>query len=353
MRKSLIVLVVLALVMAGGTVYVVSNFLKAERNKSKVVKVKPKRIKKLTFVLVAQSTMQPGAYVRPANVRWQVWPAGRVSPAYITRIGRPTSQQRRRVKELEGAVVRLQIPSGQPITDQMFVLPGERGFLAAVLKPGMRAVSIKINSASGVSGLAQPGDRVDLIWVYSIQTPGGARRSKTRVAETLLVSVRLLAINQELGQPQRAVVTKRPKGSKGKSARKTRRKKIKLSTATVELTPKQAEMIAVALTKGAITLSLNSLARPTTKQNHLITAANTDQTLKTDSGDGNPKRGRTFTMDQHVSRLISFAKQQKPTRQQVVVLRGGKSDNAGTVRKKNKVEKDPDAEEGDDEGEDE
>ena len=349
MRKSLIVLVVLALVMAGGTVYVVSNFLQAERNKTKVVKAKPKRAKKLTYVLVAQNTMQPGTYIRPANVRWQVWPTGRVSPAYITRVGRPTVQQRRRVKELEGAVVRLQIPSGQPITDQMFVLPGERGFLAAVLKPGMRAVSIKINPASGVSGLAQPGDRVDLIWVYSMRTPGAGRRSTTKVAETLLVRVRLLAIDQNLGQPQRGKATK----TKTKPAGRLRKKKIKISTATVELTPKQAEMIAVALTKGAITLSLNSLARPTTKQGHLITAANTDQTLKTDAGDGNPKRGRTFTMDQHVSRLLSFAKQQKPTTQKVLVLRGNKAENAGSVRKKNKVDKDPDAGDDDDEGDDE
>ena len=350
MRKSLIVLVVLALAMAGGTVYVVSNFLQAERNKTKVAKAKPKRAKKLTYVLVALNTMQPGTYIRPANVRWQVWPRGRVSPAYITRVGRPTTRQRRRVKELEGAVVRLQIPSGQPITDQMFVLPGERGFLAAVLKPRMRAVSIKINSASGVSGLAQPGDRVDLIWVYSMRIRANGRRATTKVAETLLVNVRLLAIDQNLGQPKRALSTKSK--SKAKPARRKRNSKIKVSTATVELTPKQAEMIAVALTKGAITLSLNSLARPTTKQRHLITAANTDQTLKTDSGDGNPKRGRTFTMDQHVSRLLSFTKQQKSTTQKVLVLRGNKSEDAGSVRKKNKVDKDPDAGGDDDEGDD-
>ena len=348
MRKSLIVLVVLAIAMAGGTVYVVSNFLQAERNKTQVAKKSPKARKQLTYVLVSQSTLQPGAYIRPGNVRWQVWPTGRVSPAYISRIGRPTARQRRRVKELEGAVVRLQVPAGQPITDQMYVLPGERGFLAAVLKPGMRAVSIKINSASGVSGLAQPGDRVDLIWVYSIQTRAAGRRATTRVAETLLVGVRLLAINQNLGQPQRALNAKKTK-AKSKPARRSG--KIKLTTATVELTPKQAEMIAVALTKGAISLSLNSLARPTTKKNHLITAANTDQTLKSDSGDGNPKRGRTFTMDQHVSRLISFAKQQQPKEQKVVILRGGKSEDAGSVRKKNKVDKDPDAD--DDEEEEE
>jgi pilus assembly protein CpaB len=348
MRKSLVILVVLAVAMAGGTVYVVSNVLKSDRNKPQVVK-RQKPAKKLTYVLVAQNTMQPGAYIRPGNVRWQVWPTGRVSPSYITRVGTPTARQRRRVKELEGAVVRLQVPSGQPITDQMYVLPGERGFLAAVLKPGMRAVSIKINASSGVAGLAQPGDRVDLIWIYSIRSRKGGRRDTTRVAETLLVGVRLLAVNENLGQPHRVSSSKKVKKAKGAS--RARPKKIKLSTATVELTPKQAEMIAVALTKGTITLSLNSLARPTTKKSHLITAANTDQTLKADSGDGNPKRGRTFTMDQHVSRLISFVNQQQPKEQKVVILRGGKAEDAGSVRKKNKVDKDPDADDGDDEGE--
>ena len=351
MRKSLVILVVLAIVMAGGTVFMVSNLLQAERNSPTVVKKKQAAMK-LTYVLVAQNTMQPGVYIRPGNVRWQVWPAGRVSPSYITRRGKPTPRQRRRVKELEGAVVRLQIAGGQPITDQMYVLPGERGFLAAVLKPGMRAVSIKINASSGVAGLAQPGDRVDLIWLYSICARKKCRpQEETKVAETLLVGVRLLAINENLGQPQKSTSpSKTVKTAKG-APRTTRPRKIRLSTATVELTPKQAEMIAVSLTKGTITLSLNSLARPTTKKSHLITAANTDQTLKTDSGDGDPKRGRTFTMDQHVSRLISFVKQQKPKEQKVVILRGGKSEDAGSVRKKNKVDKDPDADDGDDEGE--
>lgn len=345
MRKSLIVLVVLALGMAGGTVYLINTMLQAERTKPKVVKKRPTPKRKDTYVLVARSTLQPGSYLRPNNVRWQVWPKGRVSPAYISRVGRPSPQQRRRVRELEGAVVRLQIPSGQPITDEMYVLPGERGFLAAVLKPGMRAVSININAATGVSGLAQPGDRVDLIWVYTIAPKRGqGRRQATKVAETLLVGVRLLAINQILDQPHR-VSTTRVKGKKRGGSARNRTRKIKVSTATVELTPKQAEMIAVALTKGRITLSLNSLARPTSKQAHLITAANTDQTLKTDTGDGNPQRGRTFTMDQHVSRLMSFVRQQEPKTQKVVVLRGSKTEDAGSVKKKNKVEKRPDDEE--------
>lgn len=347
MRKSVVILGVMALVMAGGTVYIVNNFLQAQKPAPRLTQATPQKIVKKTYVLVAASSLQPGAYLTANQVRWQAWPQGRISKTYITRLGKPSTQTDQRILALRNSVVRLPVPAGQPLTEEMIVSPGDRGFLAAVLKPGMRAVSININASSGVSGLAFPGDRVDLIWVYGIKANGGRSRDTVRVAETLLVGVRLLAVGQDLGHVE---IETNPKGKgKGKkgggntSGRKIRRS----TTATIELTPKQAEMIAVALTKGQITLSLNSLARPTDKKAHLITAANSDQTLKSGDGTGQPLRGRTFTMEQHVSRLISYVQRQKPSTQDVIVVRGGSSEKAGQVKKKNKAENPDDVEEED------
>ena len=80
-------------------------------------------------------------------------------------------------EEMVGAVVRSRIAAGEPITDGAVVKPGDRGFLAAVLSPGMRAVSVPVNATSSHSGLIFPGDRVDLILTQSLSADEGEIRS--------------------------------------------------------------------------------------------------------------------------------------------------------------------------------
>jgi pilus assembly protein CpaB len=187
-------------------------------------------------VLVAREKLQAGSFVKPEHMRWQAWPEATLAPAYVVK-GKGDKGD---MNSFVGAVVRHSIAPGEPVTAGRVVMPGDRGFLAAVLAPGMRAVSVSINAETGISGLVFPGDRVDLILAHAIRTQnteGGAIR---RASETVLTDVRVIAIDQ--------------------STREHNEKPAVAKTVTFEVTPKQAEVIAIASEIGKLSLSLRSLA---------------------------------------------------------------------------------------------
>jgi pilus assembly protein CpaB len=144
---------------------------------------------------------------------------------------------------LAGSVARQVLPQGVPIARSFVVRPGDRGFLAAVLPRGMRAITIPVDAIAGLSGLALPGDRVDLILTYSISDGADARAS-----ETVLSNLRVLAFDQRLG-PEAP-----PKDKEGKAEGAPVAK-----TATLEVSPRQAEIITLAQTLGSLSLVLNSV----------------------------------------------------------------------------------------------
>ena len=141
-----------------------------------------------------------------------------------------------------GAVVRSRIAVGEPVTDGAVVKPGDRGFLAAVLNPGMRAVSVPITPTSANSGLIFPGDRVDLILTQTL-IPGDGEGGTRRVSETVLKNLRIIAMGVETGDDAEA----------GKANERAK-------TATLEVTPGQAETVALLTELGKLSLSLRSLA---------------------------------------------------------------------------------------------
>ena len=145
--------------------------------------------------------------------------------------------------DLVGAVVRRPITAGQPISTDSVVKPGDRGFLAAVLDPGMRAISVPVDEATGNAGLIFPGDHVDLILTQSIEAAGDPAGSR-RVSETVLEDLRVIAIGRRLKDEGGEEV------AGGKQAR----------TATLEATPEVAEKIALVNELGKLALSLRSLA---------------------------------------------------------------------------------------------
>ncbi|MBV9834774.1 MAG: Flp pilus assembly protein CpaB [Alphaproteobacteria bacterium] len=213
-------------------------------------------------VLVARTDIRTGQIVKPDDMRWQAWPDGTISPTYIIEGRRPLS-------DFVGAVARAPISAGEPITEGRVVLSGTRGFMAAVLQPGMRAVSVQVTPTSGVSGFIFAGDRVDLILTHVYEKDATKER---QASETVLRDIRVIAMDQRLDM--------RP-GEAPQVAK----------TATLEVTPKQAEVIAVAAEMGKLSLALRSLQEPADAADGGAVARASDEP--------------SFTRDSNVSRLLS------------------------------------------------
>ena len=183
-------------------------------------------------VLVATRTLPVGTILDATALKFQPWPRELVDNAYYLK---PSTD----LSKLTGTVVRNAITAGQPVTRGALVSPGDRGFLAAALAPGMRAVTVSVSSQAAVAGFVFPGDRIDLVLTQTV--PGGGDGQPLKVSETIMRNVRVLATDQR---------TDNVVGEDGKS------KVTSYSTVTLEATPKMAEQVAVARTIGELSLSL-------------------------------------------------------------------------------------------------
>jgi pilus assembly protein CpaB len=193
-------------------------------------------------VLVATKALPVGTIVTAESFRFQPWPKELVESAYF--LQDPAKPENNvDLTKLMGSVVRNAITAGQPLTQGSLIHPGERGYLAAALGPGMRAVTVPVSAQSSVAGFIFPGDRVDLVLTQSVA--GNAQDSNPlRVAETIIRNLRVLATDQRMSA----------EGEDGKPQVQP------YSNVTVEVTPKIAEKIAVAQTVGTLSLSLRSIA---------------------------------------------------------------------------------------------
>lgn len=187
-------------------------------------------------VLVATRALPVGTIIDAEALRYQRWPEKLTQPAYFIKGQNPTNPQ-----ELIGTVVRNEIAEGQPITQGSLIKPGDRGFLAAALGPGIRAITVPVSVTSGVAGFIFPGDRVDIVLTQEV---AGGDGPTLKASETVFRNVRVLATDQRMSA----------NGEDGKPVIKN------FTTVTLEATPKMAEKIAVAQTIGQMSLALRSIA---------------------------------------------------------------------------------------------
>ncbi|WP_445192004.1 Flp pilus assembly protein CpaB [Sphingomonas sp. Tas61C01] len=187
-------------------------------------------------VLVATRALPVGTILDATALKFQPWPKELVDGAYYLKAQTD-------LRTLQGTVVRNAITAGQPLTQGALVKPGDRGFLAAALGPGMRAVTFPVSAQTSVAGFVFPGDRIDVVLTSTV--PGGGDGAPLKVSETVMRNVRVLATDQR---------TDNSVGEDGKTVVRT------FGTVTVEATPKLAEQLAVAQTLGALSLSLRSIA---------------------------------------------------------------------------------------------
>lgn len=188
-----------------------------------------------TRVLVARADIGLGQIANESLLRWQDWPTDAVTPTLLTDKSNP-----RAMTELSGAIARAPILAGEPITRQKLIKAGQGGILAAILPPGMRAVSTKIKEETAVGRLIMPNDHVDVILTRTVRGRAGG---EDHSSDTLFRNVRVLAIGQTLE-------TKEGKKTVEGGA----------NTATLELTPRQAELLIMADSMGMISLVLRSLS---------------------------------------------------------------------------------------------
>ncbi len=189
-------------------------------------------------VLVAANDLPVGQVLKPADMRWQPWPADLAPAAALTRENAPNA-----ATEFEGALVRTSFLGGEPIRREKLVKADGSGFMSAILPSGMRALAISIDTrgATSAGGFVLPNDRVDVLRIYRDEEASKAGGSDVQVAETILSNIRVLAIGQNVQERQgEQVVTG--------------------ETATLELSPSQAETLALAQRTGQLSLALRSLA---------------------------------------------------------------------------------------------
>ena len=147
--------------------------------------------------------------------------------------------------ELAGALVRRFLDTGTPLGLEDVLRPRDRGFLAAVLRPNMRAITVGVDAVTGAAGLIWPGDRVDLLLTQTLDERVAAL-SRRVVVETVLHDVRVIAVDQQLTQGAAGANA----GPDGKVAR----------TVTLEVTAEQAERVAVAQQLGRLSLTIRAMA---------------------------------------------------------------------------------------------
>jgi pilus assembly protein CpaB len=237
MDRKKVILLLCALVIAAVTAFMArSMFSGGGAAAPAAVAVKPVPVG--PQVVVATRALPVGTIITADSIRYQPWPEELIEEAYFLKKDGEADQ----TSTLVGTVVRNPITAGQPITQGSLVAPGDRGFLAAALGPGMRAVSVPVSALTGVAGFVFPGDRVDLVLTQNVSGDAG---QPLKVSETIIRNLRVLATDQ------RSTPSVDETG-------KTVPSKYKM--VTIEVTPRIAEKIAVAQTIGTLSLSLRALA---------------------------------------------------------------------------------------------
>lgn len=235
MDSRKVILLVGALLVAAVTAFMARSLMSGSATPEAIAAPLPVKVDG-PEVLVATRALPVGTILDPTAMKFQPWPKELVEGAYLLK-------EKTNVAQLAGTVVREAITAGSPVTNGALVKPGDRGFLAAALAPGMRAVTFPVTGTNAVSGFVFPGDRVDVMLTQEVR--GNGEGEPLRVSETIVRNLRVLATDTRTdNQPDEA----------GKSQVRG------FSSVTIEATPRMAEQIAVAQTLGSLSLALRPLA---------------------------------------------------------------------------------------------
>jgi len=261
-RTRILIVLAIAAIGAIGLALIVGAMTKHKPSPTQVVIASSAPAQPMAKVLVAKHDLPVGTRLGANDLAWQDWPADAVNKAYITdgqgaRVApaggaaalADQAQQTAKaaaavvvggngpMQQLYGSIVRAEILANEPIINAKLVRGGEGGYMAVVLKPGMRAVAIPMSVNTDAGGFILPGDRVDVVQARPSDPAANGGRPGF-VAQTLLRNIRVLAIDQN-AQP-----------SKGGQQSQVG------STATLEVAAADSEVLARAKAQGEVILAL-------------------------------------------------------------------------------------------------
>ncbi len=241
MNRAALILMVLGLVIAGGTGLLMNQFLKGKVDRE-VVENMPAPKVETTEVLVAKRDLGVGTVLAPEDFRWTSWPSDVVKKGDLL-ITQEEGSKAAPGEAFTDFILRTPLNEGQPMQANMAFERGSASILAHVLSPGMRAVAIKVSASSAAAGLVVPGDRVDVLLSIEggrLATDGSVREYIPMIAtETIMESVKVLSADMALTAPEEGA---------SQAARNL----------TLEVTPAHAELLVTASQLGDLSVSLNS-----------------------------------------------------------------------------------------------
>ncbi|WP_019903206.1 Flp pilus assembly protein CpaB [Methylobacterium sp. 77] len=234
MKPARLAVIAIALTAGAGAAFLMSGG-EAPPPVQPVVEAPPPAVP-VTDVLVAAADLPMGQNIQAADLRWQSWPDQAITVGYITR---PTSPKG--METVIGSIARTSFLAGEPIRPQKLAR-SDGGFMAAILPSGMRAVAIVTDTrgSSSAGGFILPNDHVDIIRTYRDEDASRSGAGDVQISETLLTDIRVLAVGQIVQERNGTNV-------------------VTGETATLALTPAQAEVITLAQKVGQLSLSLRSL----------------------------------------------------------------------------------------------
>ena len=184
-------------------------------------------------VLVARRDLAIGDRLATSDFEWAPWPELNIVDGYLTEADNPDATQ-----NMAGAIVRIPIFNREPIMPAKLVLANDSSLMAALLTPGMRAISVEISTESASGGFILPNDKVDVILTHEVQIQTEQMVTERPATTTIIKNVRVLAIDQVF----------KPDENGGSSQIG--------NTATLEVSAKEAELVALSQRMGTLSLSL-------------------------------------------------------------------------------------------------
>lgn len=230
MKGRAIAMLGLAVVLAGASVFLARNWIQEQTRP--VIVQQPKQ-DDAVMVVVASTRLSFGNTVRRDNLRLVKWPGDAIPEGAFTSIETVVGDKDERV-------VLRSIEINEPVLENKLSGFGGKASLAAILSPDMRAVTIRVNDVAGVAGFVLPGDRVDILLTRDRSGGANGNNANNLITDVLLQNVKVLGIDQDANEEKNL-----PSVAKA---------------VTLEVSPQQAQKLALASQLGSLALMLRNLA---------------------------------------------------------------------------------------------